>query len=978
MSDYEEETDWAFKGACTSDCTQRTDGVCDGTFLEQVIQGPSIKYAFCNDKWLLVLSSGEGGVFEPHLNNVPSPPLGTSDGVTYCTGDPARTVDRYYSLQYPLDVVDFDEGVYTNNVDLFDGSSGSDAIDYAYDDGTGIGTYGLPGGRCVGITVNGMQDWVTQNNRGEWNQPTCEASPCNLHVGQGAARARALRATSRPSSDSHQCLYGTSNYTSTASHPPIVGFGADGHLIYGRYLGDDAPGFADPLLDECSGHTHVESTTSTSGRRSASSRVLCVSSPVTRFAPRSHYHTQIFGYTCGTEGSQDRCDDGDEVVISTTGPLFCFRADLSQQEGSSALLSFTTSDDYLSASDMSYACCDMTDYYVVTGNVFTNMDSFVADGTTGNGCHVTCDDGYAASGVARCVEGAFAEYATCVAGRDAAGAPSPAPSSAPSAAPSALPSPAPTAPADEATSAPPSALPIPRADDAVRRVADSTSFFYKKSKYDCDYVAKKSSRCKSKNTDEGDVSSVDACPVARRAATRKRRADSTSWYWKKSKRRLRLHREEVEAVQEQLVDGPDAYSGTIYVLNPHTNTWGNARRRWGPADADVVCRQVFGTDYQAYMATANNYFGSAANDGNFVYDDVGCYGYENYLAACTYTHTHNCGNGEQAGVICVTPTPNPTPLPTPRPSTAAPSPAPRATSASFFYKKSKYDCDYVAKKSSRCKSKNTDEGDVSSVDACPSRRGRACDREAARRDSASPARGRPGRAPSTAAARRGKTEKKMFAQYKDELGHVLRQSAEKLSVAGGYADDPARELDLLRECDGLLGQAGDLAKQLGVEPRCDRRRERQEGAAGRGRAAPRDPQDAPAVRAGRARGGGAAGRARRRRQRRVRWEPGRLADANARAQQQTDLIRGALEIAHDTEQVAVDISGELERNRETIGNIRGHIADTSGSLGALARLISPMQKREVQQKAILTVVAAILIGAVGAVSYYPSTRKRRA
>ena len=73
MSDYEEETDWAFKGACTSDCTQRTDGVCDGTFLEQVIQGPSIKYAFCNDKWLLVLSSGEGGVFEPHLNNVPSP-----------------------------------------------------------------------------------------------------------------------------------------------------------------------------------------------------------------------------------------------------------------------------------------------------------------------------------------------------------------------------------------------------------------------------------------------------------------------------------------------------------------------------------------------------------------------------------------------------------------------------------------------------------------------------------------------------------------------------------------------------------------------------------------------------------------------------------------------------------------------------------------------------------------------------------------
>ncbi|KAH8067196.1 DNA binding protein [Aureococcus anophagefferens] len=85
MSDYDEVTDWTFKGAdgrvsgrrargaagaCDSDCTQRTDGVCDGTFLEQVIQGPSIKYAFCNDKWLILLTSGEGGVFEPALNNV--------------------------------------------------------------------------------------------------------------------------------------------------------------------------------------------------------------------------------------------------------------------------------------------------------------------------------------------------------------------------------------------------------------------------------------------------------------------------------------------------------------------------------------------------------------------------------------------------------------------------------------------------------------------------------------------------------------------------------------------------------------------------------------------------------------------------------------------------------------------------------------------------------------------------------------------
>lgn len=43
--------------------------------------------------------------------------------------------------------------------------------------------------------------------------------------------------------------------------------------------------------------------------------------------------------------------------------------------------------------------------------------------------------------------------------------------------------------------------------------ADSTSWYRKKTKYDCDYVAKKSKRCKSKYVDEHDVSSIEACPV---------------------------------------------------------------------------------------------------------------------------------------------------------------------------------------------------------------------------------------------------------------------------------------------------------------------------------------------------------------------------------------------------------------------------------------------------------------------------------
>ncbi|KAH8046862.1 hypothetical protein JL720_16267 [Aureococcus anophagefferens] len=70
----------------------------------------------------------------------------------------------------------------------------------------------------------------------------------------------------------------------------------------------------------------------------------------------------------------------------------------------------------------------------------------------------------------------------------------------------------------------------------------------------------------------------------------------------------------------------------------YTSGWYNVcDDGWDIVDAHVFCRDayggvgyaslrvlelVFGTDYQAYMATANNYFGSAANDGNFVYDDL--------------------------------------------------------------------------------------------------------------------------------------------------------------------------------------------------------------------------------------------------------------------------------------------------------------------------------------------------------------------
>ena len=56
--------------------------------------------------------------------------------------------------------------------------------------------------------------------------------------------------------------------------------------------------------------------------------------------------------------------------------------------------------------------------------------------------------------------------------------------------------------------------------------------------------------------------------------------------------------------------------------------------------------------------------------------------------------------------------------------------------------------------------------------------------------------------------------------------------------------------------------------------------------------------------------------------------------AGDRARGQSDAIRGALETVRDTEQTAIDIADELGRNRETIGSIRGHVADAGRAIAS--------------------------------------------
>ena len=152
------EADFNPRGQCDSTCTQQTTGVCSAAFLSGIIAGDGVKTAWCNDKWLVIQSSGKPGTFKANLDDVPFPPGG---GSSERTGMASQDESRADTMYYPLSVTDLAASAASNNIDLWDAQTYLQKTD-------GSASYGLPADAGIGMGVNGQSIFPIYNNVGEY------------------------------------------------------------------------------------------------------------------------------------------------------------------------------------------------------------------------------------------------------------------------------------------------------------------------------------------------------------------------------------------------------------------------------------------------------------------------------------------------------------------------------------------------------------------------------------------------------------------------------------------------------------------------------------------------------------------------------------------------------------------------------------------------------------------------------------------
>jgi vesicle transport through interaction with t-SNAREs protein 1 len=91
----------------------------------------------------------------------------------------------------------------------------------------------------------------------------------------------------------------------------------------------------------------------------------------------------------------------------------------------------------------------------------------------------------------------------------------------------------------------------------------------------------------------------------------------------------------------------------------------------------------------------------------------------------------------------------------------------------------------------------------------------------------------------------------------------------------------------------------------------------------------------------------------------------RLLKAQNQLEQQNETLDRARRVMADTEEVALEITTELGRNRETLETAHGRVREVSGLTNRARRLLQNMNRRAIQQKLAMYTIAIVVVLVVG-------------
>ncbi len=219
----------------------------------------------------------------------------------------------------------------------------------------------------------------------------------------------------------------------------------------------------------------------------------------------------------------------------------------------------------------------------------------------------------------------------------------------------------------------------------------------------------------------------------------------------------------------------------------------------------------------------------------------------------------------------------------------------------------------------------------------------------------------------------------IFDAYDEEFTQLSSSVDQELLTLKGCTDEEGDSSSVIRQLSALMSQSHDLIKQMEIEVRSQEgldRKRLQEKVTEYKRAlktkqgqfsAEKTRVSKTSLMRGANVNGSDLGKSAEQRQ--------RLLDTNDKLFRQNETILNAQRTVAETEEVGIEITDELARNRERIQASRDRVSEFTGISDSARRMIGSMQRREVQTKFVMGFVFFIVLVCIILTIYYANKRK---